>query len=170
MTQLMDDPRITSAEETGYAPWMQNWHEDEDEADEDISDTEMQNLKEVLEFYARYYPEETVFIGSANTFFCIGKPGELIYKAEATGKKYLAMYEQSVRRNETLAQKYPDGITGRKVRRTIENAKGRIERFVPFLEREVTDVYPRITGGTAIIVTGDENGWYWTEEEAKSRC
>lgn len=38
-------------------------------------------------------------------------------------------------------------------------------KFMPLLERIVTDAYPRITGGYAIIVEGQEAGPYWNLEE-----
>ena len=169
MTQLMDDPRITSAEETGYAPWMQNWHEEEETA-EDFSDTEMQTLKEALEFYARYYPEETVFVGAASCFFYIGGAEELIYKADAIGKKFIEHYRKAIKSNEDVYEHSHDPSRRIDAFRAMRTNKRKLEECTPLLGRKVLDVYPRITGGTAIIVEGSECGSYWSEEEARGKC
>lgn len=46
-------------------------------------------------------------------------------------------------------------------RNTVENWKKRLSTFKAFLDRECKEVYPRITGGIAIILPGEERGAFW---------
>ena len=45
------------------------------------------------------------------------------------------------------------------------NARLYLAKHVPLLDRKVIDAYPRITGGYAIIIEGEELGKYWSREE-----
>lgn len=42
------------------------------------------------------------------------------------------------------------------------------ETFIPFDVREIKEEYPRILGGTALLVEGCENGKFWLQEEYES--
>lgn len=38
MRLIPDDPIVACIERTGYPPWMQNWHEDDDYAEREFPD------------------------------------------------------------------------------------------------------------------------------------
>lgn len=47
----------------------------------------------------------------------------------------------------------------------IEKIQEYLKNYKQILEREVLEVYDRYYGPSAVVIEGDENGRYWTEEE-----
>lgn len=131
-------------------------------------------------------PNELVCISSKSAYFFIGYPNDFFRQLDSLNKKWKLSYERSI---ETMEKKVRiardeynkmsvqnDGTLDRSLKKAnkavsdaiinLERAKERNERFKPFEERRVTEVYRSLYNDKTIVhVTGDEHGPYWVYSE-----
>ena len=129
--------------------------------------------------------DEVIHIGSDMVFFFAGSKTEYYRDIDQISQDYLQTAHKKLKEhlkriknlNEDLRKPVVDfaqtkTIQG-KIRTAVEKAQyneSYISSFEPIPDRKVLEIYKRLQGdGICIIVTGDENGKYWSAEEYRDK-
>ena len=129
--------------------------------------------------------DEVIRIGSDTGFFFVGSKAEYYRDIDQISQDYLQTAHKKLKEhlkrikklNEDLKKPVVDfaqtkTIQG-KIRTAVEKAQyneSYISSFEPIPDRKVLEIYKRLQGdGICIIVTGDENGKYWSAEEYRDK-
>lgn len=136
----------------------------------------------LTEFLKNADKDEYIYLGAMSAFLWIGKPAEIIAKLPELDEDYTEQIRESIKRNawkireiEGFINKNDDPYVERRLlkererlnKRKIKLAE-RLEKRIPFGDREVRDVYRRRLVepvGTCVIIKGREFGYYWTLDE-----
>ena len=133
-------------------------------------------------------PNELVCISAKSAYFFIGYPDDFFKQLDHLNKKWKASCENSIATmekklrianeeyNKMCVQVGNDKTFEKSLKKAnkavsdavinLERAKERNERFKPFENRRVTEVYRSLYNDKTIIhVTGDEHGPYWVYSE-----
>ena len=128
--------------------------------------------------------DELIFVSSATSWFFVGTVSEYRHYEKAIDRKLLDYFSRRIRNEKDnirrLCTSYINDVTSEANRHKRPEADGynlttwyrALQKniqcrntFVPTMEREVVNSYPRIKEGTAIIVEGEEVGEYYDSEE-----
>lgn len=129
--------------------------------------------------------DQVIYIGSDTGFFFIGSKAEYYRDIERISQDYLQTAHKKLKEhlkrikklNEDLKKPVVDfaqtkTIQG-KIRTAVEKAQyneSYISSFEPITDRKVVEIYNRLQGdGICVIVTGAENGKYWSVEEYRDK-
>lgn len=129
--------------------------------------------------------DEVIHIGSDTGFFFAGSKTEYYRDIDQISQDYLQTAHKKLKEhlkriknlNEDLRKPAVDfaqikTIQG-KIRTAVEKAQyneSYISSFEPIPDRKVIEIYKRLQGdGICVIVTGDENGKYWSVEEYRDK-
>lgn len=136
----------------------------------------------LTEFLKTVDNDEYIYLGAMSAFLWIGKPAEIIAKLPELDEDYTEQIRESIKRNawkireiEGFINKNDDPYVERRLIKELERLNKRktklaerLEKRIPFGEREVRDVYRRRLVepvGTCVIIKGREFGYYWTLDE-----
>ena len=136
----------------------------------------------LTEFLKTVDKDEYIYLGAMFAFLWIGKPAEIIAKLPELDEEYTEIIKDSIKRNalkiretEGFISKNDDPYVERRLLKELERLNKRkiklaerLEKRIPFGEREVRDVYRRRLVepvGTCVIIKGREFGYYWTLDE-----
>ena len=136
----------------------------------------------LTEFLKTVDNDEYIYLGAMSAFLWIGKPAEIIAKLPELDEEYTEIIKDSIKRNawkiretEGFISKNDDPYVERRLLKELERLNKRkiklaerLEKRIPFGEREVRDVYRRRLVepvGTCVIIKGREFGYYWTLDE-----
>ena len=143
-------------------------------------------LGEALTALVREGSEEVIHLGAKSAYFLIGTvpqiDGELDRVSEDCQKRYferatelktkLAMAAtKAVYDGEMDYMEYADKLSrlSKEIEGSVKEYRSALKRhetFVPMRERKIKDAYSRETEeGISIIITGCEEGAYWTRQE-----
>ena len=153
----------------------------------------MSNFMEVLNGFD---PQQIVFVGSDTAWFDVARAGEMRQDKYIKGLSRQQKREfEKMARNAQISlynllknppawgglvegdtmehsiEKYMETLqahqeTIRRAQNNVIKAKQRVDSFVPLWEREVKEVYPRISdSGICVSLFGEERGKYWLIEE-----
>lgn len=129
--------------------------------------------------------DEVIHIGSDTGFFFVGLKAEYCRDIDQISQDYLQMAHKRLKENlkrikklnEELRKPVVDfaqtkTIQG-KIRTAVEKAQyneSYISSFEPIPDRKVVEIYNRLQGdGICVVVTGAENGKYWSVEEYRDK-
>ena len=129
--------------------------------------------------------DEVIHIGSDTGFFFVGCKAEYYRDIDQISQDYLQTAHKKLKEhlkriknlNEDLRKPVVDfaqikTIQG-KIRTAVEKAQyneSYISSFEPIPDRKVIEIYKRLQGdGICVIVTGVENGKYWSAEEYRDK-
>lgn len=129
--------------------------------------------------------DEVIHIGSDTGFFFVGSKAEYYRDIAQISQDYLQTAHKKLKEhlkriknlNEDLIKPVVDfaqtkTIQG-KIRTAVEKAQyneSYISAFEPIPDRKVLEIYKRLQGdGICVIVTGAENGKYWSVEEYRNK-
>ena len=129
--------------------------------------------------------DEVIHIGSDTGFFFVVSKSEYYRDIDQISQDYLQTAHKKLKEhlkriknlNEDLRKPVVDfaqikTIQG-KIRTAVDKAQyneSYISSFEPIPDRKVLEIYKRLQGdGICIIVTGDENGKYWSAEEYRDK-
>jgi len=133
-------------------------------------------------------PNELVCISAKSAYFFIGYPDDFFKQLDMLNKKWKQSCENSIKAMETklrvAREEYNkmsvqcgnDAVFKKTLDKAnkrisdavinLEKAKERNERFKPFEDRRVTEVYRSLYNDKTIVhVTGDEHGPFWVYNE-----
>lgn len=136
----------------------------------------------LTEFLKNADKDEYIYLGAMSAFLWIGKPAEIIAKLPELDEEYTEIIKDSIKRNawkiretEGFISKNDDPYVERRLIKELERLNKRkiklaerLEKRIPFGDREVRDVYRRRLVepvGTCVIIKGREFGYYWTLDE-----
>lgn len=136
----------------------------------------------LTEFLKNADKDEYIYLGAMSAFLWIGKPAEIIAKLPELDEEYTEIIKDSIKRNawkiretEGFISKNDDPYVERRLLKELERLNKRkiklaerLEKRIPFGDREVRDVYRRRLVepvGTCVIIKGREFGYYWTLDE-----
>lgn len=136
----------------------------------------------LTEFLKNADKDEYIYLGAMSAFLWIGKPAEIIAKLPELDEDYTEQIRESIKRNawkireiEGFINKNDDPYVERRLIKELERLNKRkiklaerLEKRIPFGDREVRDVYRRRLVepvGTCVIIKGREFGYYWTLDE-----
>lgn len=136
----------------------------------------------LTEFLKNADKDEYIYLGAMSAFLWIGKPAEIIAKLPELDEEYTKIIKDSIKRNalkiretEGFISKNDDPYVERRLLKELERLNKRkiklaerLEKRIPFGDREVRDVYRRRLVelvGTCVIIKGREFGDYWTLDE-----
>ena len=136
----------------------------------------------LTEFLKTVDNDEYIYLGAMSAFLWIGKPAEIIAKLPELDEDYTEQIRESIKRNawkireiEGFINKNDDPYVERRLIKELERLNKRktklaerLEKRIPFGDREVRDVYRRRLVepvGTCVIIKGREFGYYWTLDE-----
>lgn len=136
----------------------------------------------LTEFLETVAEDEYVYLGAMSGYLWIGKPAEIIEKLPSLDADYTERIRGNTKKNdwriretEGLLTKNDDPYVERRLIKELERLNKRktklaerLEKRIPFGEREVRDVYRRRLVepvGTCVIIKGREFGDYWTLDE-----
>lgn len=136
----------------------------------------------LTEFLKTVDNDEYIYLGAMSAFLWIGKPAEIIAKLPELDEDYTEQIRESIKRNawkireiEGFINKNDDPYVERRLLKELERLNKRkiklaerLEKRIPFGDREVRDVYRRRLVepvGTCVIIKGREFGYYWTLDE-----
>lgn len=136
----------------------------------------------LIEFLKNADKDECVYLGAMSGFLWIGYPTEILEKLPELDEEYTEIIRDSIKRNawkiretEGFISKNDDPYVERRLLKELERLNKRktklaerLEKRIPFGEREVRDVYRRRLVepvGTCVIIKGREFGYYWTLDE-----
>lgn len=153
-------------------------------------------MSTLLEELKKLDAQKMVFLGSGSAWLDIAKAGEMrkngyLKKLSDREKQKLTNSLETAEKSlmwrlthppkwnpptekETLEDSINDYIHRmenrqkeiRSAQDSIVYRRGKVDRFVPLMEREVKDIYPRLSeNGVCIVVHGEEDGDYWLVEE-----
>ena len=128
---------------------------------------------------------EVTHIGSDTGFFFVGSKTEYYRDIDQISQDYLQTAHKKLKEhlkriknlNEDLRKPVVDfaqtKTTQGKIRTAVEKAQyneNYISTFEPITDRKVLEIYERLQeDGICIIVTGAENGKYWSREEYRDK-
>lgn len=129
--------------------------------------------------------DQVIHIGSDTGFFFVGSKAEYYRDIDQISKDYLQTAHKKLKEhlkrikklNEDLKKPVVDfaqtkTIQG-KIRTAVEKAQyneNYISTFEPITDRKVVEIYNRLQGGgICVVVTGAENGKYWSVEEYRDK-
>lgn len=129
--------------------------------------------------------DEVIHIGSNTGFFFVGSKAEYCRDIDQIPQDYLQTAHKKLKEhlkriknlNEDLRKPVVDFAQTKtvqgKIRTAVEKAQyneSYISSFEPIPDRKVIEIYKRLQGdGISVIVTGAENGKYWSAEEYRDK-
>lgn len=136
----------------------------------------------LIEFLKNADKDECVYLGATSGFLWIGYPTEILKKLPELDEEYIEIIKDSIKKNawkiretEGFISKNDDPYVERRLLKELERLNKRkiklaerLEKRIPFGDREVRDVYRRRLVepvGTCVIIKGREFGYYWTLDE-----
>lgn len=116
---------------------------------------------------------ELYYIGAATGFICIVTRKEFLFHVKVWNEKIKRrikyLYGEQKKRYAEALESGSDGKIS-SCKKEMDKRRKMYEDFMKIENRPVIDCYKRITGGTVIIVSGDEPGMFWERSEYVSRC
>lgn len=150
----------------------------------------------LMEVLNSFDPQQVVFVGSDTAWFDVARAGEMRQEKyiKSLSREQKREFEKMARNAKTsldkllknppawgglvagdtmehsiekyieILQAHQEAI--RRAQKNVINAQQKVDSFIPLWEREVKEVYPRISdNGICVSLFGDERGKYWLIEE-----
>lgn len=129
-------------------------------------------LGDVIRIISMEEPDVEISLGAASGYVAIDTAARLIPQLDKISGNVLLSHHQIRDHNfEHIFSAVtkaggicPENKSMKSYINAMVLAETRIRRFVPFAMRPVTEIRPRIRGGIAVFVEGDEVGEFWVKK------